>query len=571
MSLSTNWLRRLTVAFTFLAAAYVSAGDSLVERLPQGAVVSAELTDTAILIERLRESEVLKAIIDSEPYKKWADSGDGRKFRGGRAVLEGQLGLNLWDAATRLLGDRVAVALYAPTTGKQPDGVLVIRLGDDEAGALIREKVQPWIELADGQVITSEQDGRWLLETKDGKAFGGLQQRWLVLSSTQTLRDGTFSKLADFTPGNHAENRVRTTRLSATLDNAALRAVAGKDRLIPSKVDNPLGSLLIGGLSEVAALCPALHADIAIGESGYELSLKSDAGRDGVDAPHQTLLAAAGDAPLTPAVPRQLGGFALCREWAEWYRQRDQLLEAHVLPEYDKFETGLSTFLPGKDFAEDVLALLKTPMSFVAAAQTYPHLDGKPGMQLPAFAVVLELQDPQKGADVFQLFFQTLGTIVNIEAGKNGRQPWVLSSEAHAGVQISYAKYLERPQGDDLPVVFNVQPAAGLVGNRYVAASSLELCRDLIDSLQRTPEAGDDQSATGRNFEFTLDPQIGASLLDANRAIFTAKGVQDGKSLEQASQELDGLLKLLQHLTPVSIITAVTGSEVEVKLEGGWR
>lgn len=571
MSLSTLWLRCVTVAFTTLAAACVSAGDTLVERLPQGAIVSAELNDAAVLIERLRASEALKTIIDSEPYKKWANSGDGRKFRGGRAVLEGQLGLNLWDAATRLIGDRVAVALYAPTPGKQPDGVLVIHLGDAEAGTLIREKVQPWIELADGQVIAAEQEGRWLLETKDGKAFGGLQQRWLVLSSTKALRDDTFAQLSDFTPGNPAENRVRAARLSATLDNAALRAAAGKDRLIPSKVDNPLGSLLIGGLAEAAALCPTLQADVTIGESGYALNLKADTGRDGVDAPHQTLLAAAGDAPMAPTVPRQLGGFSLCREWAEWYRQRDQLLEAHVLPEYDKFETGLSTFLPGKDFAEDVLALLQTPMSFVAAAQTYPHLDGKPGMQLPAFAVILELKDPQKGADVFQLFFQTLGTIVNIEAGKNGRQPWVLSSEAHGGVQISYAKYLERPEGNDLPVVFNVQPAAGLVGNRYVAASSLELCRDLVDSLQRTPAERSDQGGAGRNFEFTLDPQIGASLLDANRSILTAKGVQDGKSLEQASQELDGLLKLLQQLTPVSVVTAVTGSEVEVKLEGGWK
>lgn len=571
MRLSTLWLRCVTVAFTSLAAVCVSAGDTLVERLPQGAIVSAELNDAAVLIERLRASEALKTIVESEPYKKWANSGDGRKFRGGRAVLEGQLGLNLWDAATRLIGDRVAVALYAPTPGKQPDGVLVIHLGDAEAGTLIREKVQPWIELADGQVITAEQDGRWLLETKDGKAFGGLQQRWLVLSSTRGLRDDTFARLSDFTPGDSAQNRVRAARLSATLDNAALRAAAGKDRLIPSKVDNPLGSLLIGGLAEAAALCPTLQADVTIGENGYALSLKADTGRDGVDAPHQTLLAAAGDAPLTPTVPRQLGGFSLCRDWAEWYRQRDQLLEAHVLPEYDKFETGLSTFLPGKDFAEDVLALLQTPMSFVAAAQTYPHLDGRPGMQLPAFAVVLELKDPQKGADVFQLFFQTLGTIVNIEAGKNGRQPWVLSSEAHSGVQISYAKYLERPEGNDLPVVFNVQPAAGLVGNRYVAASSLELCRDLVDSLQRTPAERHDEGAAGRNFEFTLDPQIGASLLDANRAILTAKGVQDGKSLEQASQELDGLLKLLQQLTPVSVVTAVSGGDVEVTLEGGWK
>ncbi|OYW22165.1 MAG: hypothetical protein B7Z55_04950, partial [Planctomycetales bacterium 12-60-4] len=409
----------------------------------------------------------------------------------------------------------------------------------------------------------------WLLAAQDGKAFGGLQNRWLVLSSTQALRDDTFAKLANVSMD--AADRVPATSLAVNLEMDQLRSAAGKDRVIPSKADNPLLSVILGGLSEVAALSSDIRANLSIGDSGYELRVQTAAGRAAVDAPHQTLLTTAGAAPLTPSVPRQLGGFALCRNWAEWYRQRDQLLEARVLPEYDKFETGLSTFLPGKDFAEDVLALLNTPISFVAAAQTYPHLDGKPGMQLPAFALVLELQDPQRGADVFQLFFQTLGTITNIEAGKYGRQPWVLSSESHGGVQVSFAKYLDRPQGDELPIVYNFQPAAGLVGNRYVTATSLELCRDLIDSLQRSPTTRDDKSATGRNLEFSLDPVVGASLLDANRAIITAKGVQDGKSLEQASKELDTILGWLQALTPVSIVTEVSDSQVEVKLQGGWK
>ena len=65
-------------------------------------------------------------------------------------------------------------------------------------------------------------------------------------------------------------------------------------------------------------------------------------------------------------------------------------------------------------------------------------------MQLPAFAAVLDMTDPARGSDVFQLFFQTLGTIVNIEAGKQGRQPWVMSSESHRDIQVTFAKYLDR-------------------------------------------------------------------------------------------------------------------------------
>ncbi|MDZ4689165.1 MAG: hypothetical protein SH850_29160, partial [Planctomycetaceae bacterium] len=276
---------------------------------------------------------------------------------------------------------------------------------------------------------------------------------------------------------------------------------------------------------------------------------------------------------LTPVVPRQLAGFTLCREWAKWYQSREELLIERVLPEFDKFETGLSTFLPGKDFAQDVLGLLNAPMSFVAAGQTYSHLSGKPGLQLPAFAVVLDLRDPKQGSDVFRLFFQTLATIVNIEAGKQGRQPWVMDSENHHGVQVSYAKYLETPKGDELPMVFNFQPAAGLVGNRFVAASSLELCRDLIDSLQpgSRADALPRSAPPARNGELSLDPTVAADLLLANRAVLTAKGVQSGKSIEQADEELDYLLTLLRSWSPIRTTANVLSDGLELTIQGALK
>ncbi|OYW13209.1 MAG: hypothetical protein B7Z55_17210, partial [Planctomycetales bacterium 12-60-4] len=122
MFLSKPGLRGLTAAWTLLVAVGAFAADSLTDHVPSGAILTAELTDAAVLIERVRGSDVLRTVVDSEPYRKWAASGDGRKFRGGRAVLEGQLGMNLWEAATRLIGNRVAVALYPPSNGKQPDG-----------------------------------------------------------------------------------------------------------------------------------------------------------------------------------------------------------------------------------------------------------------------------------------------------------------------------------------------------------------------------------------------------------------------------------------------------------------
>lgn len=559
------------------------AAETLIEVLPPGAAVSAELIDSQALLQHLRTSDVVKALLASEPYAKWAKSNDGAKFLGGKAILEAQLGMSLWDAAECLFGDRVAAAVYLPKEKSvPPDGVVVLRFAKESTAKLLREKLSPWIELAGGAVTATERDGVWLLATKDGKAYAALHGSWLVLSNQTSIRDNVLSRIRNGGPNSLASTPAwqqaaaagsprAGTRLSVVWDAAPLKERQAVARLLPSEVDNPVGSLLLGGLMEVAALASSAHATVSVDASGFRISLASPLGVEKVDAAHQTLLATAKQArDLAPAIPRQLAGFTLCRRWADWYRQREDLIEDKTLPEFDKFETGLSTFLPGKDFREDVLSLLNPPLSFVAAEQTYPHLDGKPGMQLPAFAVVLDLTDPARGSDVFQLFFQTLGTIVNIEAGKQGRAPWVMNSESHKDVQITFAKYLDRPQGKELPPAYNFQPASAVVGSKYIAATSLELCRDLIDALQQG-RASATPLPNLRNLEFSLDPVVGARLLDSNRPVITAKGVQSGKSLEQANGELDFLVGVLRRMNPITLLTNVSAERVEVRLEGSWK
>ncbi len=570
------------VAILF-AARWALAGDSLIDVLPAGAVVSAELVDAEAVLRQVRNSDLLRTLVASDAYQQWSDSNDGRKFRAGVAILESQLGANLWDISEKLYGHRIAFAAYLPSAeGTPPNGVLVARFAEESTGAWLREKLSPLIELSNGAVSAADRDGTWILETKDQKLFSAVRGSWLVLSNQASLRDDVLNRirgdgqaaLSASLGWQQARSTVSPdagTRLNAVWDAAPVKARLSRDRLLPSEVDNPLGSLLLGGLMEVAAVSPFAQATVAIHDTGYQISVQSPVGAQQVDAPHQTLLTTAKEAKdLAPAVPRQLAAFTLCRKWSEWYRQREELLEDRVLPEFDKFETGLSTFLPGKDFCEDVLSLLNPPLSFVVAEQTYPHLDGQPAMQIPAFAAVLDMTDPARGSDVFQLFFQTLGTIVNIEAGKQGRQPWVMSSESHRDIQVTFAKYLDRPQGKELPMVYNFQPASAVVGNKYVAATSLELCRDLIDAIQQGKTSATSQPAL-RNLELTLDAATGAKLIETNRAIFTARGVQAGKSLEQSNREVDLLVEVLRGMTPVSLVTNVSPDRVELRLEGGWK
>jgi hypothetical protein len=108
------------------------------------------------------------------------------------------------------------------------------------------------------------------------------------------------------------------------------------------------------------------------------------------------------------------------------------------------------------------------------------------------------------------------------------------------------------------------------VGSKYIAATSLELCRDLIDALQQGKASATPQPNL-RNLEFSFDPAVSARLLDSNRPVITAKGVQSGKSLEQANGELDFLVGVLRRMNPITLLTNVSSERVEVRLEGNWK
>jgi uncharacterized protein YbaP (TraB family) len=120
--------------------------------------------------------------------------------------------------------------------------------------------------------------------------------------------------------------------------------------------------------------------------------------------------------------------------------------------------------------------------------------------------------------------------------------------------------------------VYNFQPASALVGKHYVAATSLELCRDLVDALKKSPPATvATPSAVDVNFELNLDPEVEADLLVANRAALEALGLQSGKTATQARQEVEMGLELLRQLTPWQLRTLVHKDAVEVRLTGGWK
>jgi hypothetical protein len=272
--------------------------------------------------------------------------------------------------------------------------------------------------------------------------------------------------------------------------------------------------------------------------------------------------------PDIPQLPSLIGGFTFHLDLANWYKQREKLLETQILPAFDQFETGIGNLLPGKDVGEDIVPLIGRNIMFVAAPQDYSHLAGKPGIKLPGFGLMIELAKPEEGGDLFQLFFQTLSAILNLAAGQQKHEPWVMKSESYKEVQISYGRYLKKPQGDSLPVVFNFMPASARVGNKFLICSSVETCRQLIDNLKSPAAAA---SRPNRNLNFEIHAAPLADILESNRDVFQARSIQQGTEAKQAEAEFSMLLQVIRYFQNLRLSTQVLPEGFQIQFEGSWK
>lgn len=564
------------------ALAQAGKPGSLAGAVPSGAVGYAEVSGLGGLLSRIQESSYLQTVTSSPQFQALEKLPQYKKGLAVKKIVETQLGMDLWKAFESLLADRLAVAVYLKGEGGNggpggQDVVALLRGVDAKVLAQFRERVEPLLTLIDDQPAEPEMiQGARVISIK-GKLFAGVGDTWLVAASTRdllmkvlTLQSGNGKgALTEDEPFQAMTAHMGGEHLVRAYVNTDLVAKVKGSRLVPEKLDNPLASILLGGLAELGGTSPFAGVTLDVQEDRFVLASGVAGDSRKLDEAHRVFFSDPSN-PGTPAVPQLpglIGGFTFYLDLANWYKQREKLLDAAVLPGFDKFETGIANLLPGKDVGQDVVPLLGKNLLLVAAPQDYMHLEGRPGVKLPGFALVLELAKPDEGADILQLFFQTISSILNIQAGQQNRQPWVMSSETFKDVQISYGRYLKKPTGDQLPLVFNFMPAAARVGDKFIISSSLGLCRQLIEDLQKPS----DKQRPNRNLNLELYPQALSEILQANQGLFEAQAIQKGKDAKQAVAEFSTILQLLRSFQAFRLSTTVKPESFQVQLEGSWK
>ena len=560
-----------------LAQAESSA--SLATAMPKGAVAFVEISDLGEVVQRLRMSEAYDLVVSSSQWRHFEQTDQYRKIQAGKQVVENQLGIDLWQAISDLLGNRVAVAVYPVPDRKWPDVVAIVRVAKPQTLAQVQERVEPMLVLAGNGLHIDEMGDGAKMYSLGRKAFVATGRDWIAVSGAKQKLQKTVQLLAGKAQDSLASDRGLASLLGQTdsrdllragIDTKAITGVLG-GRLGPKKLDNPLTSLLFGGVFELGMQCDGVRAAVQAGEQSATLNISLACKPSKLGQAYAPFF---GDPKIagTRGIPRPAGtlaGLTIYRDVANWYRQREQLLEGKGLPRFDQFESGVNNILPGKSFAEDVLSLLGKQFTIVVGKQDYGYLDGEPRVKLPAFALIVELAKPQEGADLFQLVFQTLMSILNLQAGQRGGLPWIMTLEQYQDVPVTYAKYLQKPTGKQLPITFNFSPASACVGNQFIVSSSVSLCRGLIDEYKKGTQSNGKRPSS--NFELAVYPGEIADVLQANSQLLRARIVRAGRSPEQAKADFANILKGLRHVDGVTLRNEVRPETFDIHLQVTWR
>jgi hypothetical protein len=194
---------------------------------------------------------------------------------------------------------------------------------------------------------------------------------------------------------------------------------------------------------------------------------------------------------------------------------------------------------------------------------------GTPQVQLPGFAVVFRMKNPDKFAPIAEEAFQKALGLVNFTRGQAAQPGLIIDRPMYGDVKYTVAAFAPPSKPSESPVGMHVnfQPVLAMPKGYLIISSAEGLARDLIDALKEEA-AGNVQPLAGMHSLLTVDGSRVASLLNANREnLILQSMVEKGNTREKAAADLDMGLKIGGAIRQVSLSMGNRDGQTRAKLE----
>lgn len=306
-------------------------------------------------------------------------------------------------------------------------------------------------------------------------------------------------------------------------------------------------TVLVGSYLDTVGRSSFVSVGVYQEADGFRTTIRLPGGRAGVHealTTHVPPLGQVGSRPLLE--PHDvLFSTSYYFDIAAFWHQRTKLFNETIVKEFEKQDKnpGITTVLGGNRLSQ-VFDQTGTYHRFVAAHQGKSGYRTRPTQNIPAFAFVLETREPEK-------FNRTMNFVLRVSGLAAATQFKAKLVEEDCGDQKLIGFRFK--EGEDLGrdqnnVRFNFSPCFALVGNQFVACSTMELGRELVDILQREAKDRDQRSSKAVS-QTQFYARGGATLLkEIEDTLFAQTSLDQALTPDLAQRQVELLIDLVRRL-----------------------
>jgi hypothetical protein len=541
------------LACLFLATPSRAETPNLLRLVPDQADLLVKLEQPRTLVETVLHHPLIKDLYQIDAIRDFYGSTNVRRFDQLIAYFEKQLGLGRLELLDRLAGGGAALAVKFQ---KEPPVLLIVQAKDEQ---MLRRFFTLGLEVLEQELARQEakdrpekSNYRGIETVAIGKEFHAAVVGSALVMSNQTHGlhgaidqhlDGGKKSLARVASVADARRMANPDPLLwMWLNMETLRKAPGAKEIFTTK--QAALTVVAGPFLDLARRSPFVCAGVYPREHGFVLSLRMPRGREGMPAELSALLPSAGEPGSRPLLTPQgvMYSTSYFLDLARLWENRAKLLDAPQLKKLEDFDKNSGRFLAGTRMSQ----LLTQAGPYQRLVVAHPARSGyqtKPAQYIPAFAWVLEMREPESFSKRAETILRGAALLATTQVPLN------LVEEKQGQRRIIGYRFREEEKfkGDPNGLRFNFSPCFVAVGNQLMLCSTLELCHELIDLLDK--EAAQPKLTASPPVHTRIYASGGAALLNTFKdRLFTQTILEQAIPPERAKEQVQAFTEWVRRL-----------------------
>lgn len=495
-----RWHKYVVMGLTLLFTSSLRAEqvpDDL-KLIPSDAVVVLRIVQPRALIERGFDEQVVELVKSMPQVQEALENPETQQALEMVRFFETKHDTRLPELLGRLTGGGITLAVV-------PNGQALL-IVEAEDGDLLEETHEFFRTIAKAEAVKQGEPDRVAsgeYRGLTGWTFGkdethAIVDNHLLLSKKPEVLKAAVDRYLD--GGTSHSGMQNLTEAQKVVDGDAQITLYADMRLLKELPDfqkaltenaNPLSQLLLAPLLAGAEQANWIMASAKVTEDDVKFAVVADNAGDQVRERSGFALPGSADDGAMPLlnVPRQIASMSFYRDLHEFYASKDKLFGERTSG-LIFFENMMGIFFPGKDFTGEVLAKTLPDVRFVVAEQEYDETTGTPAMQLPGFAAVFKMRDPQTTHLMVEEAWQKAIGLLNFTRGQQALPGLIIDRDIYRESKYTRSGFsiADEPSLDAVDIRFNFQPALAAQGDYLIMSSTDALARDLMDALHKQSE-----------------------------------------------------------------------------------